>query len=218
MASCGWNSYPFIRPKIFEVVPIFEKQNVESLDWNPNERAITPFGRAIRLRDNAETMAKYKAAQAINKPKLDEWEKRLAELEAQAPEESEIWTPIRNAVESMAAFLGVETTEMVRLKKIELAKEQIGKAKKNAEKFLKVLQHPQRIADLEEWSRNPNHEAILEASRDPTPDEIYAKLRAHQVDAYKPPPEPEKATTASTPWNTPWSYPEPKKPWDEPPY
>jgi hypothetical protein len=163
-------------------------------------------------------MAKYKAAQAINKPKLDEWEKRLVELEAKAPDDSRIWEPIRNAIESFAMAFGVETTEMVRLEKIEFAKEQIAKAKKNEEKFFKVLNHPQRIADLAEWNRNPNHKAVIEANRHPTPDEIYGRMRQAQEDVYKPPPEPEKVMAASTPWDTPWCYPEPKKPWDEPPY
>jgi hypothetical protein len=213
-----------------EPLPVIE---VPTIDITPTEiniaaptpepRPITPLARAMELRDNAETMAKFKTAFNINTKNKNEWNRRLKVLE---DDPSQIWysllNPVLKVVESLGVkandTMGIREREMERLKKIEHAKAQLATAQRNEEKFLKVLNHSARIADLAEWNRNPNHKAIIEASRDPTPDEIYAKLREHQEDAYKPPPEPDKAITASNPWDTPWSYPEPKRPWDEPPY
>jgi len=203
---------PVIEVPTIDIVPT----EINIAAPTPEPRPITPLARAMELRDSAEKMAKFTTALNVNTKKKLEWVRRLKELEEDAPQS---WEALRDAVEKMAQFLGVETSESIRLKKIELANEQIAKALVNEEKFLKVLNHSKRVADLEEWNRNPSHKAIIEASRDPTPDEIYARLREHQEDAYKPPPEPERVATASNPWDVNhWSFPEPSKPWETPPY
>ena len=212
-----------------EPLPVFEESIIEvspvQIDIaapTPEPRPITPLARAIELRNNAEKMGKFSIALNINTKSKNEWHRRLKVLE---DDPSQLWysllNPVLKVVESLGVkandTMGIRERERARLKKIEHTKEQLATAQRNEEKFLKVLNHSKRIADLDEWNRNPSHKAIIEASRDPTPDEMYAKLREHQEDAYKPPPEPEKVTTASTPWDTPWSYPVPKMPWDEPP-
>ena len=199
-----------MKPDLFDVTPIFEIRSVSALDWSPENRPITPLSRAIVLRNNAETVAKNESNRAINQERKTEWQRRLNTLESEAPAS---WGGLRNAVESMALLLGVETYESKRLKKIQKAKEQVAKAEEIDAKIHKLLSHPLRIADLEEWHRNPNHKAIIESNKHPTPDEVYAKLREHQEDAYKPPASPPQVATALTLW----SYSEPKLPWEESP-
>jgi hypothetical protein len=209
---------PVIEVPTIDIVPT----DINIAAPTPEPRPITPLARAMELRDNAEKMAKFTTALNINTKNKNEWNRRLKVLE---DDPSQIWysllNPVLKVVESLGVkandTMGIREREMERLKKIEYAKAQLVMAQRNEEKFLKVLNHSQRIADLDEWNRNPNHKAIIEASRDPTPDEIYARMREHQEDAYKPPPEPQQVATASTLWDTPSAFPEPKKPWDEPP-
>jgi hypothetical protein len=206
---------PVVETPTIEVEPV----QINIAAPTPEPRPVTPLARAMELRDNAEKMAKFETAFNINTKNKTEWLRRLQVLE---DDPSQIWysllNPVLKVVESLGVkasdTMGIRGREIERLKKIEHAKAQLATAQRNEEKFLKVLNHSARVTDLAEWNRNPNHKEIIEASRDPTPDEIYAKLREHQEDAYKPPPEPEKVATASTPWDTPWSYPEPKKPWE----
>lgn len=210
---------PVVETPIIEVEPT----EINIAAPTPEPRPITPLARAMELRDNAEKMAKFSTALNINTKNKNEWNRRLKVLE---DDPSQIWytllNPVLKVVESLGVkandTMGIREREMERLRKIEHARGQLATAQRNEEKFLKMLNHSKRIADLEEWNRNPNHRAIIEASRDPTPDEIYARMREQQEDAYKPPPEPAQTATASTLWDAPpWSFPEPKKPWEESP-
>lgn len=203
-----------------ETNPIIKIQQSDSQDSELERRPITPLARAFALRDNAEKMAGHQEKFDENKRQLEGWKRRLKRLEVAPPK---YWDPLFNGVNSMLHSMGVKTQEPKRLteeewlKEVAKAKLNIRHAEANEKIYLRKLNDPESFASFQEWNRNPNHKAIIEASRCPSPDEIRAKEREQQKDEYKPPPEPEKVTTASTLWDTPFSYPEPKKPWDEPP-
>jgi hypothetical protein len=187
--------------------------DVSSMMPRPEPRKATPLARALELQKNAEVMKKYREIFETNETHKREWIRRLKVSQA----DSDFMEPMVVLVQSVLEKMGIKTNGIERLKKIEYSKSQIATAERNAEKLLKVLNHSARVADLAEWNRNPNYRAIIEASREPTPDEMRARERA-QKDAYKPSPEALAVTVEQTPWDTPWSYPAPKNPWDGSPF
>jgi hypothetical protein len=190
------------------VSAIVESIDVSSMMKAPEPRKVTPLARALELSKNAEVMRKYRKEFESNNGKKIEWIRRLKETEA----DSDIMEPLVVLVQSFLQSMGIKTNGIERLNRIKKIKDQIAIAQRNEEKLLRVLNHSARAEDLAEWNRNPNYKAMIEGSREPTPDELRARERAQQ-DAYKLPPEAPQVVAASNPCDTPWSYPMPSMPW-----